>query len=772
MTRGMLLAGAAALDSGVLMEGLMPPKPIRVLPITVKEGPRAHRRRTGVNGRLEFVQDIQLQPGYGTHYSYLYIGTPPQRVSVIIDTGSRYTAFPCTGCSKCGSKHTDQYWDEKNSTSKVIPSCFVQHQDCQTGFTCAKEDDKCIRKENFKEGSYWMAFQVTDKVFMGEESIDDTSKPLEPIDFNFGCIYSEAFLFRRQLADGIMGMNFQSGTFVHALKKSRAIEHEMFSICFHTDGGTLVLGGAESLLWEKPNSMAYAHLTHAHGDTFFCVHVIGISIGSHKLSDSIIKISFSGSDSIVDSGTTDTYLPTHLLSEFKNIWKTEVKWEYESDTSFKLTEDQVAALPSIIITIVGENAHIEVEMPPDAYMVKTSDGSYQMAIFFDEKSGGGVLGANFMKNHDILFDKENSRIGFAKANCKYRELQEKQKHIALGCVLKHEMVTAGTCNATCSGADLNSTIFAVGYKNWTDQYINRADPNCPPIEPESHVCIIQCLDEASMDGCDYPIWLPCDIDCNQLMVSEKEGFGCTKTLERNCITGNSCPEARNGVIVKYLVYFNSTNEPCENWNKRLDIRWLLEDKISSSLSIGGGNIEIHYIAHDGDIHNCKLPFEVHVYKNDLKDDVLHAHAVQYLENVVVDKLTFDIGEILDTNMNVSSLGVYSASSGIQLVRIETHTKYWWVFGLICMVVFVILVMCKLDCKNCGAGDGTYFRMSSGGNGSDGEDWDHSSPRSSISSGHDGSTISSGVGIQLQGNSKTQETDWSTSNAEYEYDNVI
>ncbi len=48
----------------------------------------------------------QRQPlfrGQGTHYVFLWVGTPPQRVSVIVDTGSHHTAFPCVGCN-CG-KH-------------------------------------------------------------------------------------------------------------------------------------------------------------------------------------------------------------------------------------------------------------------------------------------------------------------------------------------------------------------------------------------------------------------------------------------------------------------------------------------------------------------------------------------------------------------------------------------------------------------------------------------------------------------------------------------
>lgn len=57
-----------------------------------------------VSGRRRLASSSSpLFQGMGTHYSFLWVGTPPQRVSVIMDTGSHHTAFPCTGC-KCG-KH-------------------------------------------------------------------------------------------------------------------------------------------------------------------------------------------------------------------------------------------------------------------------------------------------------------------------------------------------------------------------------------------------------------------------------------------------------------------------------------------------------------------------------------------------------------------------------------------------------------------------------------------------------------------------------------------
>jgi hypothetical protein len=40
----------------------------------------------------------------------VWVGSPtPQRQTVIVDTGSHFTAFPCTGCDGCGeSYHTDK----------------------------------------------------------------------------------------------------------------------------------------------------------------------------------------------------------------------------------------------------------------------------------------------------------------------------------------------------------------------------------------------------------------------------------------------------------------------------------------------------------------------------------------------------------------------------------------------------------------------------------------------------------------------------------------
>jgi hypothetical protein len=71
------------------------------------------RRNLLVNTPYTGVHPYQTTPlsqGYGTHYATVYVGTPPQRKSVIVDTGSHYTAFPCAGCTNCGEEHRELFW--------------------------------------------------------------------------------------------------------------------------------------------------------------------------------------------------------------------------------------------------------------------------------------------------------------------------------------------------------------------------------------------------------------------------------------------------------------------------------------------------------------------------------------------------------------------------------------------------------------------------------------------------------------------------------------
>lgn len=63
----------------------------------------------------------------GYYYVNLYIGTPPQEQSVIVDTGSGQLALPCSKCESCGNSHIHRPFDLRRSSSSKIVTCVSLH---------------------------------------------------------------------------------------------------------------------------------------------------------------------------------------------------------------------------------------------------------------------------------------------------------------------------------------------------------------------------------------------------------------------------------------------------------------------------------------------------------------------------------------------------------------------------------------------------------------------------------------------------------------------
>jgi hypothetical protein len=180
-----------------------------------------NRRR--MSSGEEALPMSQLYQGYGTHYVDLWVGSPiPQRQTVIVDTGSSVTAFPCKGCHECGfddnaEYHTDTYFDPSLSETFQTLSC----DNCRVG-QCNSHLKDCSISMSYAEGSSWNAYEAIDYVYAGgshTEPITPVGMPNPTEDKNneavalaakfdiphrFGCQTSLTGLFRTQLADGIM----------------------------------------------------------------------------------------------------------------------------------------------------------------------------------------------------------------------------------------------------------------------------------------------------------------------------------------------------------------------------------------------------------------------------------------------------------------------------------------------------------------------------------------------------------------------------------------
>ena len=156
--------------------------------------------------------------------------------TVIVDTGSHVTAFPCIGCVSCGS-HSDKYFDyNKSTTSRVLT--------CDEGISCNCEDNKCKYYQSYMEGSSISGYLVEDYIIFGDDF--DHAHNFLAI---FGCHTRETHLFKTQYADGIMGIGpkNQVKTIIEYLYDSELlINSDVFSICLGKTDGFMTIGGYNS----------------------------------------------------------------------------------------------------------------------------------------------------------------------------------------------------------------------------------------------------------------------------------------------------------------------------------------------------------------------------------------------------------------------------------------------------------------------------------------------------------------------------------------------
>lgn len=381
---------------------------------------RMRGRRLGEVSPLPYASvTVPLHASSGTHHVHVYIGSPPQRQTLILDTGSRLMAFPCDPCKNCGH-HVSKYYHPGLSTTDRSPSCGS----CllKGVSKCSDFQDRCIISQKYTEGSSWTAYETEDLVWLGspdlDESLEEYMKLAVP--YAFGCQTAEKGLFRKQYADGILGLAIHETSIIRTLLDAKSIQREAFSLCLTRTGGSFSVGGisTEDRLLEE---MKFSPIARDHG--WFALQVWEVRLGGICVAcgtNSVALHAFhGGKGTILDSGTTDTYLPQAVADRFQEVW-TELTGLVFTKRKKRFSWSEFRLLPDISITFEG-NMTLTVE--PSSYMEgvpSTPDwvGTKELVnrVYLDE-SEGAVLGANSMTGHEILFDAQGQRVGLARADC-------------------------------------------------------------------------------------------------------------------------------------------------------------------------------------------------------------------------------------------------------------------------------------------------------------------------------------------------------------------
>jgi len=160
----------------------------------------------GNEGTEEMRKSLPIYKSPGSFYVVVYVGSPPQRQTLILDTGSHFMAFPCEPCLSCGKKFSEKYFDPDLSRSNAKLSCGNYPKECfWKDVSICTDENLCQLTVRYTEGSSWTAHEYKDNVWIGsidyETSVREYSRFSVPI--VFGCVLYERGLFRTQYADGM-----------------------------------------------------------------------------------------------------------------------------------------------------------------------------------------------------------------------------------------------------------------------------------------------------------------------------------------------------------------------------------------------------------------------------------------------------------------------------------------------------------------------------------------------------------------------------------------
>ena len=296
---------------------------------------------------------------------------------------------------------------------------------------------------DYREGSKIKGYVYNDVVWMGR---GDRNKNYS-VRFNFGCHISESKMFKMQYADGIMGLTKNPNTLPYKLAYDRVTSSSLFSLCLSRTGGQINVGGTN----ESTLASEFVSTSLNSGSQFYVVNVREVSIAQEDGSWEPLNVDIEkfnrGQGTIVDSGTTFTYVPGEVATQFaqtaeskcnsagQNCGSTFYSKEVGGERTLCIdipsgrskgdfdSQQPPEYLDGILPTLQMAFAGASMTIPPSQYLfsyysAKSSGWGKTWCIgIFGFQNSGAILGANVMQGYVFQFDGNNDKLSFSLGHC-------------------------------------------------------------------------------------------------------------------------------------------------------------------------------------------------------------------------------------------------------------------------------------------------------------------------------------------------------------------
>lgn len=369
--------------------------------------------------------------GSGEYFMDVFIGTPPKHFSLILDTGSDLNWLQCSPCEDCYEQVGPKYDPSTSSSYAAIP-CSSE----QCGLVAPPEPEttanRCAGNGRNSSSScryfYWYGDRsnTTGDLSWETFSVNVTGRrgPLRVPRVIFGCGHANRGLFHG--AAGLLGLGRGQLSFASQL---RELYRHKFSYCLvdrdsnASVSSTLVFGEDHRLA--AHHDLRYTALVHTANavDTFYYVRIAAVTVGGERVDipSAALDITPEGyGGTIVDSGTTLTYFAQPAYEKIRAAFEAQIAYPRQDISPLgpcynvsgvgevKLPEFSIIFTDGSVWRFPAENYFIQLE-PEDAVICLAFMGTPPDSL--------SILGNYLQQNFHILYDVDNSRLGFAPMTC-------------------------------------------------------------------------------------------------------------------------------------------------------------------------------------------------------------------------------------------------------------------------------------------------------------------------------------------------------------------
>ncbi|KAM4742497.1 beta-secretase 1 isoform 2-T2 [Anableps anableps] len=380
---------------------------------TASEFP-SRRRRGAAEGGVSFVDmidNLRGKSGQG-YYVEMAVGSPPQKLNILVDTGSSNFAV-----GAAAHPFLRRYYHRSLSSSyrDLGRSVYVPYTQGRWEGELGTDLVSVPHGPNATLRANVAAITQSDRFFINGSNWEgilglayaDIARPDETLEPFFDSLVRQSSvpnLFSLQLC----GAGFTQNQ----------------SLGISTVGGSMIIGGIDSSLY-----VGELWYTPIRREWYYEVIIVRIEVNGQDLNMDCKEYNYD--KSIVDSGTTNLRLPRKVFQAAVKAIEAASSTE-QFPSGFWLGEQLVCweagttpwhIFPVISLYLMSENRNqsFRISILPQQYLRPVEDvpsaqeDCYKFAV--SQSSTGTVMGAVIMEGFYVVFDREKKRIGFAVSTC-------------------------------------------------------------------------------------------------------------------------------------------------------------------------------------------------------------------------------------------------------------------------------------------------------------------------------------------------------------------